>query len=261
MSAINMHYSTIEDAWGSNFSQSVKKKHGKKRSGGDAVKMVEDPICELYGKRHTLPAPPFQSTKKGMRSHGAPYTEEYNPNNYRKYYGYDDFDGFVNEEQTMPKPSRSVRESRKYKVSVPSYQSGYHTEEEMDNDHTGAMMPKYVRKPKRMMQKKPKSHIKTMYEIDSYLSDSEEESQDLSYYDKPQSYAIEEEVEEEVIGKQKYRNMYPTYAEEEEETYIYTNNCMDERMYLDAGIFTISGIMLIFILEQFVQIGIGLQKT
>lgn len=255
-----MQYSTIEDAWGSNFSQSVKKKHSKKRSG-DAK--VEDPICELYGKRHTLPAPPYLSTKKGIRSHGAPYTEEYNPNNYRKYYGYQDYDHFVNEEETVSKPSRSIREPRKYKASIPSHQSGYHTEEEMEN-HAAIKMPKYVRKPKKSVQQRAKSNNKKMYEIDSYLSsDSEEEHEELydMSYREPRSYVLEEKVDEEIASTQKRISMYPTYAEEEEEKYIYVNNCVDERMYLDAGIFTISGIMLIFILEQFVQIGIGLQKT
>jgi hypothetical protein len=48
---------------------------------------------------------------------------------------------------------------------------------------------------------------------------------------------------------------------EEEEPVVSRTDIIRERMYLEMGLFTISGILMIFMMEQFIQIGMKLKPA
>lgn len=74
MTIINTNYTTLEDAWGSNFDINVSKKN-KKIKKGTASK--PDPLCELYSRRLKKAKKPYENDK---------YTGD---EKYRAYKGHD----------------------------------------------------------------------------------------------------------------------------------------------------------------------------
>lgn len=232
MSFVNINYSTLEDAWGENFNNKTKK---------SKVKKVEvDPICALYGKRYTKAPPPYARRRREDRVAPTFDTDE----EYRKYYGYNDArvkkvfsaeipSGYITEEDLVaPKPRlskqpRAHRAPRKpVYVDEPSFQFVEHEDQEDSyalEEHESNSAPA---------------------DIDAYLSESDEE----------------EEHDPEPIKRVSTRPFRGDVFEEEEQ-FIPRTDIIRERMYLEMGLFTISGILMIFMMEQFIQIGMKLKPA
>ena len=80
MTLLNSSYTTLEEAWGKQYTQSSKPKKTKKK------KEKIDPLCELYGQRLKRIKKPFSDKKSTLSDQFKPFDggdEAY-------YYGYND---------------------------------------------------------------------------------------------------------------------------------------------------------------------------
>lgn len=244
MSFVNINYSTLEDAWGENFNRS--KKHKPK-------KVEPDPICALYGKRYNKPPPPYARRRREDAKLAPSFeTDE----EYRKYYGYKDArvkavytaeipNGYMTEEEECYEPKRKPpSKARRSPPRAPVFLEEETPYEPIDLTKTGPPMHEYV------------APVANSKDIDAYLSESEHEEEE-EYYP-----VVEEEkrvFEEERRVKPKL--FQRVFEEEEEHRNDSRSDIMRERMYLEIGLFTISGILMIFVMEQFIQIGMKLKAT
>lgn len=267
MSFMNIGYSTLEDAWGENFDRKHKKSKSK-----------PDPTCELYAKRYRTPTPPYSQRSK-RRSHGPAFESD---EDYRKYYGYTD------RKSSYKPPKRPSQELRKFEVSLPA-PSGYITDDELvgaefsHNAPPANTAPKRLREvpkeappksdapPKRAPPKPPPVVEEEFDEIDAYASGESEEEQygyidqlyvdddddeEEYYVDPDEGDRLVEEEEEAPIPR--VRRMPPKRGKVPcSKTITEAPSRTNEKIFLDFGIFTISGILLIFIMEQFIQIGVN----
>ena len=240
MSFLNINYSTLEDAWGTNFDRS--KKHKSRRT-------EPDPVCALYGRRYKKATPPYARRRREDPALAPSFeTDE----EYRKYYGYKD-----------------ARTRQVFTAQIPS---GYITEEEDRHEKPPARkrrpaQPKALALRRRVEEETPVHAEEMPYEaidmavetvpaqeyvaprveeedIDAYLSESEEEDPRYS----PPAPRVDAKLSPALDR-----------VFEEEEQFNPRDDIMRERMYLEIGLFTISGMLMIFVMEQFIQIGIKLK--
>ena len=229
MSFVNINYSTLEDAWGENFNNRTKKAKAKKPD--------VDPVCALYGKRYTKASPPYARRRREDRVAPTFDTDE----EYRKYYGYTDArvkkvftaeipSGYITEEECVAPKPRTPKSMRPRRVPrKPVYVDEPQFEGVEDEDQ---------HQPYILEEEEQNS---APADIDAYLSESEEE---------------EENPEPITRAPAPFRDVF-----EEEEPLASRTDIIRERMYLEMGLFTISGILMIFMMEQFIQIGMKLKPT
>jgi hypothetical protein len=247
-----MNYSTLEEAWGENFNKPKKSK-----------KQEIDPICKLYNKRLNKVYPPYKISKDDDEPS---YKKvNYIDKNHEKYYGFRDgrpysrkykkitkkpvdlrVNAYDSEEENDYLTVKKKKQPKKKSYSLPVQQEELpskkfiHPDEEefimnnlIDDEEYVEEESKYISEPK---------YIESDEEFDDYL-DSDEESNEE--YQKILQEDVDSEEEEEspfkVINKKKKFKK-------------------NDKHYLDMGIYTISGIILIFIMEQFIQIGMKLKS-
>ena len=331
MSYLNINYSSLEDAWGSNFEKSKKKKHPD--------------VCNVYNKRNsTKTLRPYKSFQES--SHIKPIYED---DNYTKYYGYKDGrpfsrksnklskynlkfpykrasisnhyisdeedvgEEYINEEEeniyeesfepikpiiqskntfkrASPKQPTLIRTNFSYideeRNDNLTYKRPIVIEEENDNEdyiqeEVSSNLRKRVsptfkqRARKHIPLTQPEvededyfTNIHTNYEseeeFDTYLSTKKK--QPVYHEDDDDEYnKIIQSVYEEHTQKKRYKHIADEELEEEdldENFKIKTSKKkMKERVFLDLMLYTISGIILIFIMEQFIQIGMKIKTT
>tara|TARA_Y100000389_G_scaffold90039_1_gene86576 strand:- start:926 stop:1918 length:993 start_codon:yes stop_codon:yes gene_type:complete len=329
MSYLNINYSTLEDAWGSNFEKSKKKKNSD--------------VCNVYNKRNsTKTSRPYKSFQES--SHIKPMYED---EDYTKYYGYKDGRPFSRKSNKLSKYNLKFPYKR---PSVSNYYISDEEEEYIDeedeeniyeesfetikpiiqsaNTFEKASSKKSNKQPKlirtnfsyideehnaNLTYKQPivieeenddddyiqeevfsnlrkkvsptfKSHIKKQIpltqpeeededyftnivknyesdeEFDTYLSTKKK----ANVYNEEDEYAnIMQSVYEEHTPKKRYKQILDEEFEEEDdnETFKTSKKKMKERIFLDLMLYTISGVILIFIMEQFIQIGMKIKTT
>lgn len=277
MTLLSTSYTSLEDAWGSNFDHDHKKKKTKKIS-----KKSTDPLCELYSKRYKKIKKPFYSKDSDMKENDY-FNQIHSFQGERDdnlYYGYkdDDFTQMVNKERQQT--------------------NSLYIDEEghcIDTHNT----PKKASKKKTKSKKKVSFNIEPQDEDDLYLEravsteEEEEELRDMGlssqsfddvvdsrqdsfdriysnvYEETDDEISFEEEVTK-VHEESKSEKSISQLIEEEMKKNGYLkavqslNNdrpieFVDERQYLDLLIYLFSGIILIFIMEQFIQIGIKMK--
>jgi hypothetical protein len=96
-------------------------------------------------------------------------------------------------------------------------------------------------------------------EFESYLKKDDVDDED-------QYLKVLKTVQEEMEVTPKRKSRKSSFQEEEEEEYdeeqfgyVFPNKRRNERIYLDLMLYTISGVILIFIMEQFIQIGMKIK--
>lgn len=243
MSAININYSTLEEAWGENFSKS-KKAHKKQEI---------DPICKLYNKRLNKVFPPYKKSKEKYLDEYE--TVNYPEKNYTKYYGYND--------------GRPYSRRRKNITKKPVNLNAYDSDEETD----------YISKKQK---KKPKKYvIPTQKPIKKKIvHPDEEEFITNNLIDDELDQELDQEIEDEISDEE-----FDKYLDSDEESYEEYQQILQEdieseaeeeytgfrvinrkkqpkkdKNYLDIGLYTISGVILIFIMEQFIQVGMKMKS-
>ena len=314
MSYLNINYSTLEDAWGSNFEKSKKKSK-------------QNHLCNLYQKKNNRVYKPYKSVQDS--THIRPIYED---EDYTKYYGYKDGRPY----------SRKANRLAKYNLQFPykpiKRSNVYIPDEEDEDDeepyireelYEESFVPRQTRTQSRR-QTQPTNY--TYIDGEDDISPSpvnrrivieEEDDDDFSPILSTNRIVEEEErferyntnapihrhsgsplkrridssfikrpVEEEddtddefepylITSRPTQRNTQPieeeedydeimrslseeVMTEEEEETFSVTKKPKrkyktNEKVLLDIILYTISGILLIFIMEQFIQIGIKIK--
>lgn len=251
MTVINTSYTSLEDAWGSNFDLEHNNKKQKKK------KSKPDPLCDLYAKRYRKAKKPYSSKYEYVDKYRS-YNKERDEANYFGYGDNNEFTKIVNPERQ--------------KTSFLTLDDELLDEQCIDVNN----IPK-----KKTNKKKKKVHfdLKPEDEDDVYLQKAVNEESEFHFddivntnqksFEKIYSNVYEESDDE--IDEEIYEESEDSPLIEEElkrSTYINSlrenninNTFVDERQYLDILIYILSGIILIFMMEQFIQIGMRLKSS
>lgn len=324
MSYLNINYSTLEDAWGSNFEKSKKKSK-------------QSHLCNLYQKRNNRVYKPYKTVQDS--THIRPIYED---EDYTKYHGYKDgrpysrkanrlakynlefpYKGikksnvYVSDEEDEPEineelyeesfepiitpPKVNIRQSRtpnmitNYRYideeddnvsPTPVISRHYIVEEEDEDEHeftpilprsvpeeedkyeryntnapihkkSGSSMKKRI--DSSFIRRQPVEEEDTDDEFEEYLVSKVPVQKKTIINTTPSSKVIAEEEDYDEI----MRSLSEEIMTEEEESYVSKKRIKkpktNERVVLDIILYTISGVLLIFIMEQFIQIGIKIK--
>ena len=256
MTVINTNYCTIDEAWGD-------LGNGKKKDAPKRKKALQDPICELY-------------EAKANTSYNETDLVRFANNYYDKY----DKSKYQRNMKVQPTSYESVeREPSAKSVIIRKDQSKY--EAKRDNSS--------------LFEKQFEMKLPALYDGDDcpVIPDNNRTTQELSsdrmipthqeYYNRPvtseesripmeerlhiENYESDDEIEQEIIPP-KYRYRPPTQEEQRRHYFLDDETVPYHRMkkqfqniqYLDLILYVVSGIILIFLMEQFVRIGINLQS-
>jgi hypothetical protein len=327
MSYLNINYSTLEDAWGSNFEKTKKKK--------------ESSSCGLYNKRNQKTHKPYKTLvdskhirpvyddENHIKYHGyedgRPYSRKGNKlSKYNLQYPYkkpvvsnqyiddeafgeedeindeeEDYNEETYEKAFQPiKPIVKMRKPALYKEpkaqSAPKFirTNFSYINEEDDDDASPTMITKrpivmeeddefgmmvdttHLRKKvhpsfnksKILHETKPSQMLNedSDDEFESYLTVVEEEEDDDNQYLKVLR-TVQEEMDVTPDRTKWTKRKTVSFEDEEEEEeeeqfeYMLPLKRKNDRIYLDLVLYTISGIILIFVMEQFIQIGMKIK--
>lgn len=332
MSYLNINFSTLEDAWGSNFEKSNKKKHNN--------------VCNLYKNKTAKTDKPYKTVRES--AHIKPIYDE---DNYVKYHGYkdgrpysrkhnklskynlqfpykqqpkvtsnmyisDEEEDYINEEideeyiyEESFKPIKPKIKKQQFKKQPPLVRTNFSYIDDEDDFNPKHKRPiiieeeddeiDYILKKQvhSSFKKKPTKSVKPLIqpEDDSYenistvslkqVFDEEDEESDNEFesylkepvYDENDDDENDDEddemqynnvikaIYEESINatnkrSSKIKRIIKTIEEEDNEEFIIpSKKKIQERIFLDIILYTISGIILIFIMEQFIQIGMKIK--
>ena len=300
MSYFNTNFSSLEDAWGENFSKKPKEKNVK----------TKDPICNLYNQRKRSTSKPFTDNKHEEQE------VIYPTDSYDKYYGYKDAhkysrkpsrvnnyksslpskksfyspDPYDSQEEHVTPFNLSQRKSSVSKTNKPSVRRSSLTKK----DHS--KINRDIKRAEQMIRSRTHASAYEEYDSDldySHYSDDDVQSiieEEIEHYHTVRNtpsyseYDSDSDVESELDNDDVYAKTNESLTkpssyikntkfelEKEYESILkdntFTNMSVHKRSpklhknnYMDILLFTITGILLIFIMEQFVQIGIKLKK-
>lgn len=294
MTVINTNYSSLEDAWGDNFNVNTGTKKHRKSKKETAVSS-SDPLCELYGKRYRKIKKPYGS--KSSTPLDDEYVHRYNVykgDDRRHYYGYDDDDYSklmdssrqdtnllivdpkndaeercvdVNaipmkrssRNASKSKSSRKRASTRKVRFIEPEDEDDVYlqnaitsSQEEDINDDVD--LGEHTTTFDEEMDSK-----RTMFDriYSNVYNESEDETEVLEE-DSVNVDSIDTEDDEDLklIAKEVKRKSQVAKARTGE---FMEDDNNKERNYLDFIIYILSGFILIFMMEQFIQIGIQMR--
>jgi len=247
MAVINTQYSTLEEAWGTvgKFKKRVSKDHE----------------CDLYEARtkHPKQKPYRNNTSRDLKQQKNMMLMDADNEEYEKYHGYSDARTHSRTNKPINGHQEYFRPKSKKRVSInPDMNTYYYAEDPMDyiQDHNSSSKKVFEEdqdeiEEETYLQNSPKSSENIYEEVydeddDNYLTqntktDEESRRANINKY-------IDEEIENEIAPLPK-RN-------------INSNDSTTDvnRQVLDLSIYTLSGIILIFMMEQFVQIGVKIKS-
>ena len=294
MTLVYTPYTLLEDAWGSNFDNDHKKKKSKKSS-----KKSSDPLCELYNKRYKKIRKPFYNKDSDMLEneyfHQVHSFKGGKDNN--MYFGYkdDDFTRLANAERqqtntlmidenghcidtynSADKLNNSPSSKKKKQKAKPKKKKVTFNIEPEDEDDM--YLQQAVLNEEQEEENIDEDEYLDMIPSESFedIVDTQQNSFDRIYSNVYEETDDELELEEEASPKRKERVCEENTISEKSiseliEDEIRKNSYLkslhrdhhatfvDERQYLDLLMYMFSGIILIFILEQFIQIGIKMK--
>lgn len=217
-------YSTLEEAWGVT---NNKKKKSKSKE------------CELYDRKSSEVSKPFK--KKISSKEATKYKnmmlldeDEYDED-YEKYFGYHDSRRFSRSSEPRPGHRKNHQISKKKNLKIDPVNNTY------DSDFEEEMIE----------EEEYEDEVPFVFE---------EEDDD--------NYLSQRVAEKRPLRRRRQYKMLPPPAEEDEyessedikPIVKSSKDSVDIDNILDLSIYTLSGIILIFILEQFVQLGIKLRS-
>ena len=267
MTVINTNYSNIEEVWGSPFEKPKKKKS----------KQSVDPLCDLYGKRYNKLLKPY-----GNKS-STPLDDEYvhrysmfdgeNTQTNTQFYGYDDSKPF----------SRSVNKQRQQKFDLDIDEEAEMNYKCMDLNDKNKLNKNKSIKPKTKKKSAKKQVIFNIPPEDDdevYLQQAVQQEAETEQEDFARIYTSVYDESDDEGNEDTIPDMFDTDVEDEDSSLINQQMKLlskntnlksttlpkkltpsDERQYLDIIIYTLSGIILIFMMEQFVQIGMRIRTS
>lgn len=241
MTIINTNYSTIEEAWGVDRI--------------DRKKPVKKATCNLYENRNKQRTKPYRNnTLNDMNYKEEQMFVDTGNEDYDKYYGYADARAHsrTSKPQKNHKAQYKIRGRKQVAVNPKT-----NTYAEIENDNVYEEAEVYEEDDvydREVYEEDNREVVTSPYEEvydeddDNYLTNINKSTQNLDRY-------IEEEIEEEMYPRKgvQYRNMTTNLNEQ-------SNNTSDaQKQMLDLSIYTLSGVLVIFMMEQFVQMGIKIK--
>tara|TARA_B100000405_G_scaffold287418_1_gene235417 strand:- start:397 stop:1176 length:780 start_codon:yes stop_codon:yes gene_type:complete len=256
MAVINTQYSTLEEAWGTE-KKPIKQKQRE---------------CDLYdkGKKGILRRPHRQNTEKELKYKNMMLLGDDTMENedYERYHGYSDSRKYSRTTKPLKKHkerfSSKKPKSKKRVVVDPNLNTYYDPDELMQMQTSRALRPRQVN------DNEGEYIYEEMYDEDedNYLTQGVTEVKKLTHDDDFIDEEDDEFIDEEQLSD---GEITEESIEEESESYrqprrkknisstITKTNGVDHRQLLDLTIYTMSGIILIFLMEQFVQIGVKIK--
>lgn len=279
MTVVHSNYTSLEDAWGPLTGAPDKKKKSKSAKA--------DPLCELYGRRYKKSKKPFYTKDSDMmendyinRVHG--YSSD-TPTDPISYHGYKDdpIEPPGRRRVNLPKcSSTTIPPRRKSKKKRVNFLLDPDEEYEEDDDV-------YIRRALLQAHEKqecvddPEDFDKVYSNVYNETDDegfeeennadnqvphvnrksssSEPSIKDLVKQELRKTDAAEESLQQSV-PKTKTSSSKPAFLSEEL-SQLQKSAFVDERQYLDMLMYVFSGIILIFMMEQFIQIGIRMKEN
>ena len=252
MAVINTQYSTLEEAWGT--AGKLKKRASKER----------ERECDLYEARTKPKQKPYRNnaSRDLKQPKNMMLMDEEDNEEYEKYHGYSDARTYsrtnrpINGHQDYFRTKSKKRVSINPEINTYIENENYYAEDPMDyiQDHNSSSKKVFeedeIEEEEAYIQDTPKSEYiyEEVYDEDddNYLTqntktDEESRRMNINKY-------VEEEIENEIAPLPKRtitRNI--------------TTATDANRQVLDLSIYTLSGIILIFMMEQFVQIGVKIK--
>lgn len=244
MTVLNTSYTTLEEAWGNDFT-----KKSKKKSNLKDFKDSNDPLCQLYGRKYQKTRKPFLD-KSVETQNGKNFKSGGVSSSRNRYFGYNDEDinfsadggsECIQHNKIQPDLKKKALKKKGVRFNI-------ETEDEDDVYLHNAIKDERIlngqafHDEEDLMDFKEINSRKQFYD-DVYESDNED-------YDLP---------EEQHVGIEEERVYYKDDSLSKNK--IYYNQYKDERQYFDLLIYILSGIILIFMMEQFIQIGMRLKNS
>lgn len=244
MTIINTYYSTIEEAWG--VDRIDRKKPVKKPT----------PVCNLYENRTKPRSKPYRSNTMNELNYKETMFANNGNEDYDKYYGY--ADARAHSRTTKPlknhkayfKPNDSQRRRVAINPNTNTYmevddvvveeEENYVVEEEED----------------RIYEETPYEEV---YEEndDNYLTSMRTDATKNVNIDK----YVEEEISEELYDdrtKVRSSQNYNQNQHQNQNQNLHIRQDVNKQM-LDLSLYTLSGVLVIFMMEQFVQMGMKIK--
>lgn len=243
MAVINTQYSTLEEAWGTN--SKLKKR------------ISRDQECELYDNRTKPKQKPYRNNTNKSTKHYKNMMlvdEDENPD-YEKYYGYSDARAYSRTGKPLNGHKEYFKPKTKKRVSINPERNTYIESDPMDyiDDHNAMSKTVFEEDDEIEEEQYLKSSPDSDYIYEEVYDEDEDNylTQENKSNDEFRKAQINKYVEEEIDNE---INPLPS------KTNIRNHNTTDaNRQVLDLSIYTLSGIILIFMMEQFVQIGVKIK--
>lgn len=215
---MTVSFSTLEDAWGNNFSTNDKVKNDNIKR-----KKNKDPLCELYGKRYS----------KVSKSYSDMGNDDFS-NNFASYNK-----NSTSRSMKNPKTGNNTRQEY-YPIELDEY-SSFASVKAIENIDDDEYLDNALDKLSNNNddQNELLSHSVTVPNEDDDCSDNEN----------PVPVAPVAPV---VHIKEEHTNKNKT------DNHIVSDD--NEINYLDFGLYVTSGILLIFMMEQFIQLGLKMKS-
>lgn len=253
MSYFHTSYSSLEDAWGDNLKQKRKSKN-------------PNSVCDLYNNRKASVTKPFSPSKSNKNVN-------LNDDDI-KYYGYSDAHKYTRKDEKKstynlripnesPDAYQSDEEFEENVISRPSVNKSdgqtnstcYTSEEKYSN-------PLYKRKPTdRQATKHTDTGLVGNYKNNQFANVSDDVSDSEDEFD---MYLNERMSKKNIEAEEEYNYMLnEEEAIHEEEGPGFSSLISNQKFnleLLDVVLYSVSGILLIFIMEQFIQIGTHMKK-
>jgi hypothetical protein len=283
MTIINTNYTTLEDAWGSNFDKNVSKKNRRNKKSA-AVSSKPDPLCELYSRRLKKAKKPYDNDKyTGDEKYRA-----YKGRDRALYYKYDDdeFPSLVNPERQKTAFLTVDDELNAMALNTDFDEVFDNSNQCIDVNNLKRVSNSNTTKRNTKKDKKVQFNVVPEDEDDVYLQEAilqeenpyeemdlsetaqqryekiyanvYEETDDEGLDDKVSDLSITTECDDKLLIEEEMRRN--AHIQTLRNLLSKQNEFTDERQYLDIILYILSGIILIFMMEQFIQIGMRLKS-
>jgi hypothetical protein len=250
MTVLNTNYTTLEEAWGEDF-----RKNAKQKSLSN--KKAADPLCQLYGRKYQKARKPFLDKSIDFKNHRVS-NEKVSKN---RYFGFED-DRHVEQTRTpecvVSRPARPHKRPSTKKQAV-----RFNLETEDDDDvylHNAVQEEQYTLGDDNDDEERecgePGQASNNFY--NDVYDESDDEQFDASTIKAPSRQRQVQHVDMTEIESEE-RNFPLDVLQRTNNEMTYCNQYKDERQYFDLIIYVLSGIILIFMMEQFIQIGMRLK--
>jgi hypothetical protein len=239
MTIINTYYSTIEEAWGVDRI--------------DRKKPVKKPICNLYENRNKTKTRPYRNNTTNELNYKETMFANNGNEDYDKYYGYADARAHSRTTKPLKNHKEYFKPEDKRRVAINPNTNTYMEldddvyEESYSQDKNNVVEEEY----ENIYEETPYEEV---YEEndDNYLTNMRTNATKNVNMNRYVDEEINEEIDEErydITKAQKQYNNNPSHLRNDANKQI-----------LDLSLYTLSGVLVIFMMEQFVQMGMKIKS-